>query len=349
MMLKIFKQFVKDDSGSAIILALIIIAGLATTGLGAARLTKSNTEQTRQFEDSLKALYAAEAGVEAALLEWRFDHDVEFWNQDEAAKCAAAYASNPDTDDASCDNAKMTRVVFLGSGEDGQLLDMTASAYNADGSPNENFEPPVNLPWYEMKIYYRDPKEPRIGDPDNDPAKGVEILKDETFEIRFPDSDDVRTLDFRWVSNYNYYSNPSDDIILMWHPVAEKSGEDQLVQKEEDVADPYYSLSYTLEDRSQIIVPSSYSSGMKAIRIKCLVKTSSELDVNGNKKGVYISFKAKNGAGEEVHIPKENVNIEVIGHYNETERQLDYTVSRQSGTILDIFDHGVFSQATLSK
>ncbi|MFZ5392524.1 MAG: hypothetical protein ACOZAR_05065 [Patescibacteria group bacterium] len=334
MFTKLKKILINDDRGSAIILALIIIAALATTGIGAARLTKSNISQTTSFEDGLKAYYAAEAGVEAALLEWRFDHDVEFWNADKARTCYNAVKSSPDTlDDPSCELAKMTRIVNLQGKAGENPVDITNNKFDAEGNvTNEDYKGPTNQPWYELKIYYRDPKRPIIGNQDNpkDLTKNpVYIDKDQTYEVKFPVSDNVRSLYLQWANK----NNP-DVTKLMWHPIAEKNGQDTIIDM---AANRYYSQDF--EYNFPVIVDSNYSSGLKSLRVKCL----------SDNQGVYLSLYAEDENFEVVHLPTDEVNIEVVGHYNNTERKITYKLSRQAGTIMDIFDFGVFSQSSLRK
>ncbi|HPH78900.1 MAG TPA: hypothetical protein PLH65_02345, partial [bacterium] len=61
------------------------------------------------------------------------------------------------------------------------------------------------------------------------------------------------------------------------------------------------------------------------------------------------AMEAQDADGQVIHMPGDKVHINVIGHYGNTERKLEYTIDRQSGTILDIFDHGVYSKETLRK
>jgi hypothetical protein len=126
----------------------------------AARLTKSNTQQASIYEDSLKAYYAAEAGVESALLEWRFDHDVEFWNRDEALACFNETDNNYDH----CDAAKVRKYVMLGNTEDDGVSNSDlADRFDQNGKLKDGYSTPKNQAWYEMQIYYRNPKNPYLG------------------------------------------------------------------------------------------------------------------------------------------------------------------------------------------
>lgn len=348
---KIFKKIKKrlqiflssDDKGSAIILALIIIAGLAGTGIGAMRLSKSNLQQTSMFEDSLKAYYAAESGVEAALLEWRFNHDVELWDSTNAKDCA----TNGGCTDEQLEDLKMTKCVTI---ED------QSSIING-GNPVKEVDCniiPRNQPWYEMKIYYRDPMNPTIGDVTNrsNITNNIKINKDQTVEYKFTTDDNVRSLEFAWFPSYNNWL--SDEIRMMWHPVAQKSGVDELVVDsripDTRVVDKqYFSYPYALNYKKLIeIISSDYESGLKNIRLKCLLKTSDNYE-NGVEKGVYLAMRAKDEEGNIIHVPLDETTIEVVGHYNDTARKLVYKINRQAGTILDIFDFGVFSKQTFKK
>lgn len=354
---KIIKSLSNDDRGSAIILALIIIAALATTGIGAARLTKSNISQTTSFEDGLKAYYAAEAGVEAALLEWRFDHDVEFWNADKARLCYDAVKNDPENlDDENCELAKMTRMVNLQGKAGENPVDITSNKFDAEGNvTNEDYKGPTNQPWYELKIYYRDPKRPFIGDPNrprNINDTSVKLEKDQTYEMRFASNDQVGRVLLYWYVPFSY-NYPNEEVKLMWHPIGITS-----TGKEELIDDPtvteesrkYYSDDLSNSIKKEFVLPvSGYYSEIKNIRIKSIIKTDDAYMLSGELKNVVLSAVSFDKSDNIIHIPSSEVNIEVVGHYNNTERKLSYKLSRESGTIMDIFDFGVFSQSSLRK
>lgn len=347
---KLIKKVKSEQAGSAIILALIIIAALATTGIGAARLTKSNIQQTTSFEDGLKAYYAAEAGVEAALLEWRFDHDVEFWSATKARECYNAVKADPDTlDNPSCELAKMTRMVNLQGKAGENPVDITSNKFDAEGNvTNTNYKGPTNQPWYELKMYYRDPKRPFIGDylnPSNLALNPLKVQKDFTQELRFSKNDKVGQLQMYWQA-YNF--DPGYVGKIMWHPIAQDgSGENSLIDLN---GQPYYSDDF-IKNRTlyypMVIDNAKYSNGLSSIRIKVLVSNSTNIVKDDS--GIYMSCIALDMDNNVVHIPQDSVNIEVVGHYNNTERKLTYKLSRESGTIMDIFDFGVFSQSSLRK
>lgn len=342
---KKIKSIVTNDSGSAIIMALIIIAGLAGTGLGAARLSRSNISQTNQFEDSLKAFYAAEAGVEAAFLEWRFDHDVEFWDQEAANDC---YEGQTDR----CLDATPARYVTL----DDQTSSFTGQdlVRNLSEEDVEAGVVPKNQAWYELRIYYRDPENPFLGTyiggfpydtSEFYPTKGdlPRIAKDETLEIRFPKHDQVKGFDIKWASDG--IQNTGDEFVqLIIHPVADDGAGNSVLAQIGNR--PYYSnkveynnnvdVSYfvrNIEDYGYDLVSS--------IRIKCLT--------NNENGGAIIAFRAFDDLANNINVPLDVITIESIGHYNDVERKIIYEIDRESGTIMDIFDHGVFSEQTLRK
>lgn len=360
---KMFKRLLSDDSGSAIILALIIIAGLVGTGIGSARLAKSNTQQTTLFEDSLKAYYASEAGIEAALLEWRFNHDVELWHRDNAFACAATYYGGGDK--SICDKVILSRAVTLDKllEPDNPVQDITDQIFDADGQmkTGDNLQMPVNQPWYELRMYYRDPYMPvrgEFGDPTNLDANPIRIDKDETYEIRFPD-DDAYNVYMKWKPTYDSWLAEGDEIRLLWAPVVEDSdGNAKLYDDPTKYANPestsaikdrqYFSEVYRtngLRDKTFNIDVARFNTGMKVLRITAQIKTNgNDYDANGEKKGVYLYMESFNESYEYIHIPDNQVTIEVVGHFNNISRSVEYTLDRQSGTIMDIFDYGVYSK-----
>lgn len=372
------KRFLAEDSGSAIILALIIIAGLAGTGIGAARLAKSNTQQASIYEDSLKAFYASEAGIESAMLEWRFDHNVEFWDADQALKCFE------DNDEQACEAATVKQVVKLGQVEGvGTVPENISNCFNKDtgefdagGSGCGQVGLPRNEAWYEMEISYRNPKYPYLGKVEFDPGSLdrcnlfcdlketdlVRIAKDESLEISFPVADGVKIANIYWNADLVKTGTTGCGVNLaeecksrlLVHPVVkDNSGEEVIVPVGQGYLSP--DDKYFLDDINNMFIGSDkvyridVSSNLKytgitAIRLKC--------QSTDNAGGCYVGIEADKGAGESnklVFMLQKELIMKVTGHYNDVERTLEYKIDRQSGTIMDIFDHGVYSKETLRK
>ena len=368
---RMIKKLYNEESGSAIILALIIVAGLAGTGLGAARLAKSNTQQASIYENSLKAFYAAEAGIESALLEWRFDHNVEFWNQEMALKCFH------DDDEEACDGATVKKYVLLQGDEDANIEDIS-DRFDEYGELKDGYNTPRGQGWYEMEISYRNPRYPFRGNYHWHPSDASfttypEIIqteddlmwigKDKSLEISFPSTDEVKQLNIRWNADLTNNGLRCGDTgieeclsRLIVHPVAiDENGVEKLVEADgqgyipddeyfiEDYASSYYGDDAHGENYWVILNGSNYK-GLSSIRFKCL-----STDVNG---GCYLGLEATKGVvggDEKVFIPQDQVQIIITGHYGDVERTLEYNIDRKSGTILDIFDHGVYSKETLRK
>lgn len=370
---KLIKFLSEDSAGSAIILALIIIAGLAGTGLGAARLTQQNTQLNTEYEDSLKAFYAAEAGIESALLEWRFDHDVEFWDGVKARGCA----NNPT--ECKDEDLKVKKCVTL---DDSGLLSMQNDNQLVKSINCSEGDKLRGKPWYELKIYYREPKNPYLGvfanslslsEPDGkfyfttDDLPSVK--KDETREISFPKSDNVSELFIKWAAA-GLQPASSEYMRLLVHTVAEDAnGKTCMVGQmafggggplvdcgsgtgRDNVAGKgfYTGVATTngvsLSDLSYNPIIIGNNAGLQAItdvRIKCLA-SSTKLDSKA-----YIAVAAYGGAGELVHMPSAYTTIESVGHYNNVERKVIYKIDRQSGTIINVYDFGLMSKETLRK
>ncbi len=375
------KKLYSDESGSAIILALIIIAGLAGTGIGAARLAKSNTQQAGIYEDSLKAFYAAEAGIESAMLEWRFDHNVEFWNQEMALKCFY------DDDEQACESATVKKAVKLGQVLEtgdvfqvGNAENMSAcfdeyGEFNADLTGCGQTGLPRNEAWYEMEISYRNSKCPYLGIANGtNPGKVVlpqcdeystqeslpRIAKDESMEISFPIGDEVKIINLFWNADLTKEGNGcgatgSEECKsrLLVHPVVmDETGQEiiipvgkgYLTPDDKYFVDDNNTLYQINKDYYRINISSSNYEGLTAVRLKC-----QSTDENG---GCYVGVEVNKGAGagnELVFMPQKEVVMKVTGHFNDVERTLEYKIDRQSGTIMDIFDHGVYSRETLRK
>lgn len=114
-------------SGSALIITILVIAVVSAIGFSVSRLTISQMRQTTQLEDSVKAYYAAESGIEQGLLMWRYNHNVEVPKE------------NLSQDDP------QTMRVFMN--------DMSTKDANIS-QPEPNVS---NIPYYDLRIWYKNP------------------------------------------------------------------------------------------------------------------------------------------------------------------------------------------------
>lgn len=67
----------KKRNGSALVIAVLLMAVIATASFGIARLVLVEINNGQIQTANLKAYYLAEAGVEEGLLRWRYDHKTE--------------------------------------------------------------------------------------------------------------------------------------------------------------------------------------------------------------------------------------------------------------------------------
>ena len=63
--------------GTALLMTMILITVIGSVAFGVGRTTLSNMRQVNRLEDSLNAYQAAQAGIEDALLRFRFDKNAE--------------------------------------------------------------------------------------------------------------------------------------------------------------------------------------------------------------------------------------------------------------------------------
>ncbi len=78
--MKLFKLFNAKNQGSALIITMLLVMVVSAIGLGSARLTLSEVNQSRKLEDSTGAYYAAYSGIEHGLLLFRFNHNIQLSN-----------------------------------------------------------------------------------------------------------------------------------------------------------------------------------------------------------------------------------------------------------------------------
>lgn len=142
--------------GSALIITLLVITVVSAMIFSVGRLAVDELKMSTQLEDSDMAYYAAEAGIEAGLLMFRFNRDVEL-SQD--CQSPNACTSGP----------------TLTSGEPVKF----------DLGDNQSFD---------LKIYYK--QEGGIGNPDlNDPFNPI-LKKDQPTQISGFENTDIITLKY---------------------------------------------------------------------------------------------------------------------------------------------------------
>jgi Tfp pilus assembly protein PilX len=90
-------NFLRDQSGTALYLALMILTGALIVSLGAASLVMSGLKLNKTQFDSTKAIFAAEAGAERILWETRK-------NSADLSSCNADDYVNFDLSPADCDS-----------------------------------------------------------------------------------------------------------------------------------------------------------------------------------------------------------------------------------------------------
>lgn len=74
------KNSIKNNSGAALLISMIIIATVGVLMLALGRLALSELRITTKLADSTIAYYAAEAGIESGLLIFRYDKNIEITN-----------------------------------------------------------------------------------------------------------------------------------------------------------------------------------------------------------------------------------------------------------------------------
>lgn len=72
-----------SSSGNALIFTMFIITIMLTATLSVSRLSLSQIKRSDQSENSNRAYYAAESGIEQGLLMWRYNHNIQYPNDPE--------------------------------------------------------------------------------------------------------------------------------------------------------------------------------------------------------------------------------------------------------------------------
>ncbi|MBI4022704.1 hypothetical protein HY375_00890 [Candidatus Berkelbacteria bacterium] len=133
-----------NESGSALLITLIVVAAIGTISFAAARGALSGLQQQLRLEDGANAYQAALAGIEDGLLRWRHSRQIEVPAQATTGSCAAhPVTSSPFVD----------------------RIDLTTGTVQPCLNPAQASAPPTDHVVYDLKLWFRlDPAQPEIVD-----------------------------------------------------------------------------------------------------------------------------------------------------------------------------------------
>ena len=312
----------KHQKGVALIIT-IILAGIMLTSV--ALFSKEMLDEAKnstRIDNSLIAYYAAEAGIEEALLEFRYDRDAEISQQNDTTPSVDVVAGSNDT----------PRCVDI------DLVTDTVKGVKSYSDCGKNFKER----YYAVKMMYK--------------AKSIavpKILKDDVYEFEVPNMTQNVSLKWDWdsvvigptdgfkveITVYDENGNILPDGKYFTEPnIMSVSVRQNAVGGGEKIIriKPWYTKNSPEPD-------GSYVQG------SCNTGTSGEdCSVGSSKEIPSISLKVNQSPTIDL-IGAPITQIESVGYYGGVQRKITAQLDRTTGKIIGIFDFAIYSGSELVK
>lgn len=313
----------QSERGVALLITLIISAIMLVSVTAFSREMVDEIRNATRIDNSMIAYYAAEAGLEDALLEWR----------DAVSSNSPTEISDENDKDTSADSTnvigpEVPAAQFTGNRNNTPRcvnLDNSQRIPATTCSNNRN----SNTRYYGVRMWY---KQPVI-------ANQV-VKKDEVYELEVPNMTSDVTLDW---SSLNTPANTGMRVEIIGY------------NSDGSIIPPPLGRFFTRTvDSKKILLQNQVGSGKKIFRIKPwnVVKSTNEDQGAPNvTPGLPVpsinlnisSSSTSNLLGSPV------TNIESVGYYGGVARKITATLDRTSGNIISIFDNVIYSESALTK
>jgi hypothetical protein len=307
--------------GTALLMTMILITVIGSIAFGVGRTTLSNLRQVNRLEDSLNAYQAAQAGIEDALMRFRFDKNAEAPKEN---TCFAPLSSNP------VPTATVTpKNIF-------SRVDISNPISNAcaDLSGTLISTPPSADIVYDLKMYYRKDKGQHeclaVSPTATDIANGCipmlanqpALARDTSVEYNVR-SAGVAQLRFSAQFVITKPDGSSDDPLT----AAQRKIQISSIDKFGNVVDEQL-LDEGTHSAGQVSSTPISLTGVENIRIRPFAKDLSRYELIPSGQGTLDS---------------RITTIESIGYYGVSKRKLSLKLDRLTGTIFEVFDFVLFS------
>lgn len=320
---------VGEERGSALIMVMLVIAGITTIVFATQRIALVQFSQSVREEDNLTAYYAAKAGIEDGLARYHFDKNTQT-GLDSIFRFDLTAGVAPD---------KLNSVPY----EIPSNTPITADLNGEDFSPKHQY--------YDLAITYKTPRINVINDDNgslNFPSDTTKsrIVKDESLVLTgFPSSTDVYFL--RYAFKFDQGSCSAADLsqakITLQQTVTTLNGSvssQVLVEYSSSLPGLIYD-SYFQGVNLPIQTGGALVSSIRIRTYYCNVQYAfaTAKDISGLGVG--------NNAGPEF----DGLTTEILstGYYGGAKRTLVAAVDRQTGNLIGIFDYLLYSGGNISR
>lgn len=305
----------KKESGIALITTIILMSIMLASVSVVSKEMLDEVKNSTRIDNSLIAYYAAEAGLEDALLELRYDHEAEISKENDA---------NPDSVDVTCTTANpcTPRTVNMSSDQ----IDYGNKAFNTS--------------YYDVVMWN---KSSQILD--------QKILKDDTAEFVIPNM--TQNLILNWDTNPNTPGNSDYRVEITVYdengnmipafPETDSQGRTGGKQFTDPgvtratIPTSIGSGKKTIRIKPSYVNKNPDSSGAY----------TKGAPITGDTPSISLSINKNTTTGN--LIASTITNIESVGYYGGVARKISATVDRTSGNILSIFDYTIYSGSDLIK
>ncbi len=316
--------------GIALITTIILTSIMLTSVVLVSKEMVDEVRNSTRIDNSLIAYYAAEAGLEEAMLEWKYDHDVEISEEND---------NDPGVDVTSTSNSTP------------RTVDIT----NDITIPNTTTKEYTNS-YYELKMWNKVPCIVTTGDLNAFGCATIAPLKaDDVYQISI-DNIGTNNLTLDFIPRANPNPDEFGNGYRVELTVLDENG--NIINSAKSFRCPLYTTQ-TLSYNSTTL---SGSSGKRIIRIKpWYVQYSSSPNCDKNPTNgatnlpispdfPYIHLKVNYPLFTNRPLISGPVSyIESVGFYGGVQRKIIASIDRSSGNITSILDYSIYSGSDLIK
>lgn len=317
---------------SALILVILVIAGVITAAFGAQRLVLVQLSQTSSDEDNLSAYYAAKSGIEDGLIRFRHNRDADTGVDDVNNKALVQRVNLSTGNSARYPNAAATQgYVEIHQDTPITTTSGTTSYYDLNNTRKDvdwKMDPyrPTNQ-YYDLKIQY---KTGRIGD---FTTFGDILAKDDYLELTgfTPWRQDYF---LRYAFRFDSACADKGKAFVQIQKIDSSGGLTQ-VQASYLNVNPANGAYYSNEFANLTVNSASGPASLVRVRpYHCKVEYA------------FATSDSVSGLGEEANVPKFDslkTILTATGYFGRAKRTLIGEIDRKSGTLLGIYDFNLYA------
>lgn len=307
----------KQARGSALIISFLLIAAVGGTALSIGRLFLMDQSTAQIYEDSIVAYYAAESGIEEAMLRYRYNKNVEVPTESGIFNSDMVLRTN--LTDADSENVYPNSALST-SGATDIKYDLKVTSFG--------------------KIFGNDVNENNIVDTND----YITIQRDEAIKLDVSKTIGGLKIYVKYVSPTNtaffeakLTGKVGDNLTefkkaLLFQDPSDAASRNMFPDSDDYVKFVKNGDLYSLDDLKTAIADSTlFDDGEVILSLKAINTTDQ----------VKVALQATASGGQ---IPLPNTLVTSTGYYGRNSRTLKAKIDRQSGTVYDLFDYVIYDK-----